>query len=229
MKDYIKKYFKIWWIPIVSFLIPFSIFITGSLFESDFIVDISLWVFIINIVGTVISGIVQIWIKKWYLMIPQILITAFLLFFVSFIFVFSPPDYYGANKEMPTDIEISEPLEREPTKEDFENSDLIISALFQPGIYSFYTDYKPKEPGYFYIKAFEVTSNERLSQERMDENSRITVTDLTKEFYEGEFTIYEGSWGDKYAGRIELWFKPSNKEEEYKVAEKNYIVEGWMR
>ncbi|MCC8358919.1 hypothetical protein [Salinimicrobium sediminilitoris] len=106
---------------------------------------------------------------------------------------------------------------------------MIISALFQPGIYSYYTDHKPKEPGYFYIKAFEVTSNDRLSQEQMDDNSKITVTDLDKEFYEGEFTIYEGSWGDKYAGRIELWFSPTTSNKDYRVTQRNYIIEGWMR
>ncbi len=205
------------------------IFIFGSLLESDFIVDLSLWTFLINIIGTVMSGIVQIWIKKWHLIIPQILITGFIIFFVLFKFIFSPPDYYGANKTIPTDIEISDPLDREPDKEDFEDSDLIIAGLFQPGIYSYYTAYKPKEAGYFYIKAFEVTTNDRLSKGRMEESSKIIVTDLNQEFYEGEFTIYEGSWGDKYAGRIELWFKPSKTKKDYKVAKRNYIVEGWMR
>ena len=46
--------------------------------------------------------------------------------------------------------------------------------------------------------------------------------------YSAEFTIYEGSWGDKYGARIELWFKPDNGKE-FKVNQKNYIVEGWMR
>lgn len=41
--------------------------------------------------------------------------------------------------------------------------------------------------------------------------------------------IYEGSWGDKYGARIELWFEPLNGSKDYKITERNYIVEGWMR
>jgi hypothetical protein len=46
-------------------------------------------------------------------------------------------------------------------------------------------------------------------------------------------TIFElvggiGSWGDKYGARIELWFEPLNGNN-YKITERNYIVEGWMR
>jgi len=85
------------------------------------------------------------------------------------------------------------------------------------------------ESGYFYIKAFELTSNDRLSGDRMKERSKIKVKTLGKEQYEGEFTIYEGSWGDKYGSRIELWFQPSKGKNEYKITERNYIVEGWMR
>ena len=229
MKDFLLKYFKIWWIPILTFGFPFLIFILGNLFESDIIINISLWIFLVNIIGILISGIVQIRNKKWYFIIPQILITGFLLFFVTFIFVFSPPDYYGANKEIPGNIEITKPLDREPKKEDFQNSHFLIASLFQPGIYRYYTDYKPKESGYYFIKAYEITSNDRLSEERMEQNSKVETENLKKDFYEGEFTIYEGSFGDEYAGRIELWFKPSNNKDEFKIAERNYIIEGWMR
>ena len=143
--------------------------------------------------------------------------------------MYSPPDYYGANKKIPENIEINEPVSDKPTKEQYDKYDLILGHSFQPGIYSYYTDYQPKESGYFYIKAFELTSNDRLSGDRMRERSKIKVENLGKEKYEGEFTIYEGSWGDKYGSRIELWFHPLNGKDEYKITERNYIVEGWMR
>jgi len=106
---------------------------------------------------------------------------------------------------------------------------LILGHSAQPGIYIYYTDYQPKENGYFYIKAFEITSNDRLSADRIKERSKIIVENLEKDEYQGEFTIYEGSWGDKYGSRIELWFQPSNGKDEYKITERNFIVEGWMR
>ena len=157
------------------------------------------------------------------------MISGFLFVFVSIIFIFSPPDYYGANKVIPKNIEIYEPMETEPTEKEFENFDLVLVSDFQPGIYTYFTDYKPTEIGGFYIKAFEITSNDHLSAERMKVRSKVKVENLVSKLYSGEFTIYEGSWGDKYGAKIELWFEPSNGNEDYKITERNYVVEGWMR
>ena len=143
IKNTIFKYFKVWWIPIVSYIIPFFIFLLGEGLKSDNIIDISLIIFFINILGNIISAIVQIFIKKWYYLIPQILISGLLFVFVSIIFTFSPPDYYGANKKIPENIEIYEPIESEPTEKELENFDLILASSFQPGIYNYYTDFKP--------------------------------------------------------------------------------------
>ena len=83
--------------------------------------------------------------------------------------------------------------------------------------------------GNFYIKAFEVTSNDHLSADRMKIKSKVNVENLESKLYSGEIMIYEGSWGDKYGARIELWFEPLNGSKDYKITERNYIVEGWMR
>ncbi|MBS7788309.1 hypothetical protein KIH23_13455 [Flavobacterium sp. CYK-55] len=107
-------------------------------------------------------------------------------------------------------------------------NDFALASISQPGIYNYYTNYKPNQKGMFFIKAYEITSNDRLSGNRMTERSKIVVNDFGKNLYSGEFTIYEGSWGDKYGARIELWYKPQNGKE-YKLIQKNYIVEGWMR
>ena len=229
IKNTFFKYFKIWWFPIVSYIIPFIIFLLGEGLQSDDIIDISLIIFFINILGNLISAIVQIFIKKWYFLIPQILISGFLFVFVSIIFTFSPPDYYGANKEIPENLEIYEPIETKPTESELEDYDLILASSFQPGIYNYYTDFQPTEIGSFYIKAFEVTSNDHLSADRMKIRSKVKVENLEPKLYLGEFSIYEGSWGDKYGARIELWFEPLNGKKDYKIAERNYVVEGWMR
>ena len=207
-KNIFLNYFKIWWVPIVSYLVPFFMFLFGEASKSDKIIDISLIVFFVNILGNLISAIVQIFIKKWYYLIPQILISGFLFVFVSIIFTFSPPDYYGANKVIPENIEIYEPIETEPTEKELEKFDLVLASSFQPGIYNYFTDYKTTENGDFYIKAFELTSNDHLSAERMKIRSKVKVENLEPKLYLGEFTIYEGSWGDKYGARIELWFEP---------------------
>ncbi|UOK42224.1 MULTISPECIES: hypothetical protein [Flavobacterium] len=224
----IKKYFTAWWIPIISYLLPLLIYVLGTILKSDDVIDFSLIVFYINILGNLISSIVQIVIKKWYFSVLQILISGFLFFYVSLIFTFSPPDYYGVNKTIPKNIKIESPIGREINENDLLTNDLKIASISQPGIYNFYTNYQPKEKGTLYIKAYEITSNDRLSEERMTEQSKVSVENQTEKLYSGEFTIYEGSWDDKYGARIELWFKPKNGNE-YKITEKNYIVEGWMR
>ncbi|MBL4592214.1 MAG: hypothetical protein JKX68_00185 [Flavobacteriales bacterium] len=229
VKNTIYKYFKVWWIPIASYLISFGVFLLGSALKNDSIIDLSLIIFFVNILGNLISAIVQIIIKKWYYLIPQILISAFLFFYVIIIFTFSPPDYYGANKKIPKNLEIYEPIETELTETELEKFDLVLGAYSQPGIYNYFTDYKTTELGSFYIKAFEVTSNDRLSEERMKVRSKIKVINIDQKFYKGEFTIYEGSWGDKYGARIELWFEPLNGNKDFKITERNYVVEGWMR
>lgn len=225
---FIKKYFLIWWIPIISYLIPYIVFQVGLLLKKDDIVDFSLILFYINILGNIASSIVQIVIKKWYLLFPQIISSAFLLFSVSVYFVFSPPDFYGANKIIPKNVKFEFPAEKELTEKDLKQNDFRLAEISQPGIYSFYTNYQPKEAGYFYIKAFEITSNERLSEERINESSKIVVEKPSAKIYKGEFTIYEGSWGDQYGARIEIWYHHDNSSE-YKIKQNNYIIEGWMR
>lgn len=229
LKIIIKQYFRIWWIPILCYLIPFTIFVIGNVLKSDDIIDLSLLIFFLNILGNLISSIIQVVIRKWYFLIPQIGISIFLYYCVSIYFTFSPPDYYGAHKTIPENIEIAKPIEKEPTKSELEKYDLILSSSFQPGIYNYYTAKKPTELGNFYIKAFEINSNDKLSEERIKISSKIKVENIESKIYSGEFTIYEGSWGDKYAARIELWFEPSNKNKDYKIAERNYLIEGWMR
>lgn len=225
---YLKKYFLVWWISIIAYLIPYTIFELGMLLKKDNVVDLSLAIFYLNVLGNIISAVVQIVIKKWYLLFPQIIVSAFLFFSVSMYFTFSPPDFYGAYKTIPKNIKFEIPVDRELTEKDLKQNDFRLAEIWQPGIYHFYTNHQPKVGGYFYIKAFEITSNDRLSAERINERSKIIVEKPKAQMYSGDFTIYEGSWGDKYGARIELWYKPNN-DKEYKVNQKNYIVEGWMR
>ena len=39
----------------------------------------------------------------------------------------------------------------------------------------------------------------------------------------------EGDWGKPYGARFEVWFKADNENEEIKLLEKNFVIEGWMR
>lgn len=229
VKNIIVQYFEIWWIQILSYIVPFLIYLLGTVLKSDFVINVSVFVFYINIFGNIISSIVQIVIGKWFFIIPQIGISYALFLFVAILFTFSPPDYYGAHKTIPNNIQIAKPLDSIPIHAELIKHKLILSCSSQPGIYNYYTNVKPSELGTFYIKAYEITSNDKLSEERIKSSSKVKVENLEPKIYSGEFTIYEGSWGDKYGARIELWFETSNKKKDYKIAQRNYIVEGWMR
>jgi len=228
ISQHIKKHFTIWWIPIITNFLAIGIFFIGVLFRRDWIINLSLIVFFMNIIGTIISSIIQIVKDKWYFIIPQLGLVTLLFFYVALVFTYSPPDYYGVHKKIPENIHFSSPLDSIPSKEEFELHDLVLINNFQPGLYIYHTDHIPIEYGYFYIKAFEVNSNDRLSSERMTVESKIIVDNFDEKYREGAFTIYEGDWGDKYGSKIELWYQPFNGEE-YLVQERNFIIEGWQR
>ncbi len=195
----------------------------------DSLIELALLTFYINIFGTIISAHFLFINGKWYFIILQFLVTGFLFFWVSIVFTFSPPDFYGAHKEIPPDIDISEPLDSVPKFWDLGKTELFITHGSQPGIYNYHVNYQGQKTGILYIKAFEITSNDRLSGTRIKHRSTTHLDSGSAEPHSGEFTIYEGDWDDKYAARIEVWFESTDKLTEYKIIEKNYIVEGWMR
>lgn len=98
------------------------------------------------------------------------------------------------------------------------------------GIYKYGVWYDAPEKGHLYIRVYEYTKNQELSKNRLREKSRSYVSpQAALEFYIGEFTVYEGDWGEYYAVRVELWFDPVSSNRDFKVLENNYIIQGWMR
>jgi hypothetical protein len=104
---------------------------------------------------------------------------------------------------------------------------------FQPGIYNAESWVNPGKPGTVYLRAYEVTRKARLSAGRLYEssNERIGWSQNPEElsFYNTQITIYEGDWGQPYAARFELWFKPESGAGERKLLERNFKIEGWQR
>ena len=97
--------------------------------------------------------------------------------------------------------------------------------------YEFYIWHKPTETGTIYIKAFELTQNLQLSEEKLTERTQNTITDPSNEFrfYKGSSFIYEGTFANFYPTRFELWFKSEISGEENKLTEKSYLIDGWDR
>lgn len=103
----------------------------------------------------------------------------------------------------------------------------------QPGMYGVLYSLNPGEPGYVYLKAFEVTQGTPLSVVRLEANSKTRMTwssDPAERFgAKAGFTIYEGDWGKPYAARFEVWFNPDSGKTDRKLAERVFKIEGWQR
>lgn len=148
-------------------------------------------------------------------------------------------DHFADSLTIPTDIDIEYPMDLDFDKnrpdsmlnlKPVENNFVLYNS-FQPGLFEFDLWYAPKTTGTVYLKAYEITQNTRLSVDRLKNQSSIQVfpgdtLQLIKT--EHHFTIYEGDWGKPYAARFEVWFEDIEGNN-FKITEKNYIIEGWMR
>ena len=103
----------------------------------------------------------------------------------------------------------------------------------QPGLFQFDAWIGKLDSGTLYFKAFEITQNTPLSEERLVTNSALPVCNTSDSIRlfssKHTFTIYEGDWGEPYAARFELWYKPLSGSPEQKLLSKNYLIEGWQR
>ncbi len=108
-----------------------------------------------------------------------------------------------------------------------------LTKSFQGGLYNARIRCNPGTPGRVYLKAFEITRNERLSKDELKKATNEWVgwsDDPAEQFLsETHFTIYEGDWGQYYGARFEVWFEPDDHSGERKLLERNFKIEGWMR
>lgn len=104
---------------------------------------------------------------------------------------------------------------------------------FQKGLFDIYAWANPGEPGYLYLKAFDVKKGTRLSELRLMSRSKEYTgwSNNPKDlfYYNTHVTIYEGDWSHKYDARFELWFHPEDGSPERKLAEKTLKICGWQR
>jgi hypothetical protein len=108
-----------------------------------------------------------------------------------------------------------------------------LTKSFQGGLYNARIRCNPGAPGRVYLKAFEITHDDRLSEDPLATATNEWVgwsDDPAEQFLsETHFTIYEGDWGQYYGARFEVWFEPDDHSGERKLLERNFKIEGWMR
>ncbi len=170
-------------------------------------------------------------------MLKKILLSIFIIICVFICFaaiilhrLFDSYDDFAKDLTIPEGVEYLEPLATQPQNADNKQGFILYNGV-QPGVYRYELNFIPSEQGYIYFQAYEVTTNQQLSASRLKKRSQteITNTSTSQEKYAGEFSIYEGNWGEYYLARFEVWFAPLDGGNERKLFEEIYKVEGWQR
>ncbi len=151
-------------------------------------------------------------------------------------------DTFADKLEIPDNVELNYPIDLdvgEGKRTYIEELDSLgdksfqLYNSFQGGLYEYDLWLNTMDSGTVYLRAFEITNNTELSESRLKERSSIRIFDTGGQVYrfgtDSHFTIYEGDWEQFYGARFEVWFEPDNGDEEYKILEKNYVIQGWMR
>jgi hypothetical protein len=247
MRWFFKSFFDKWWVPLVCFIVTATIHVVSGFTLSWTVHWISSYVFAVAWIGLLASAIYEGLHKRWIAAsitaciflgtIPAYSYLSMALFFIEQF----ERDPFADDLKIPIGIQIYDPANVDfdgnrsdsipnviRTKTDFE-----IYNSFQPGLFEF-DFWTPKiDSGKIYLKAFEVTQNYPLSQDRLEKASSLNVYNSSENVVEfrgkGVITIYEGDWGKSYAARFEVWFRPNNDGPEKKLIEKIYKIEGWQR
>ena len=99
-------------------------------------------------------------------------------------------------------------------------------GVYQTSIWS-----NPGEQGYLFLKAFEITTGQQLSQKSLDQTSKEIIgwSENPSELFLSNtvFTIDEGDWGQDYAARFEVWFSPKSGGLDRKLFEENFVIQGF--
>lgn len=251
MKNIIEKYIlSKWWVSILLLFLAAFIFVSSlGKTNQEFSKTID-YILIATAILTVISAIWQFIKGSNAVGITQIVVLMLTFFCVSFIVSFtmmfgSSTDIFACGLELPKDVELNYPIDLDTADradeiildadkmDDFIGAEFQLYSSFQPGLYEYDLWLKSKIDGTVYLKAFEITQNIQLSNSSLRDRSTLEVeatNDKVKKFdLKRHFTIYEGDFGQPYGARFEVWFIQSDGKREFKILEKNYVIEGWMR
>lgn len=234
----------------MALLCPVAFF---SIWEYN--IDFILTCVVLSIALLIIAAFVVAIIKKQYRNAGRIVGIGVLLIIYTFIVsLFAGMgegafDNFGRRHPIPQDMEYYEPFVSRNSNDLSQQDSITISRGIllkgQLGMYSYMASVPAiPETGEIYLKLYETTSNLPLSEVNVKYNSTIPVepsdTAVIYQMKDDEpidfahndkqyFTIKEGSWGDYYAARVELWYQPVSLEEPQLLKTAIYKIEGWSR
>ena len=220
----------------------FAITFIGLQIPNEIAFNISLGIFYTSFLFSLVFAIIRLFRKdhlKGTLQIAGTLIIGGVSFlFLSLLLFLYPFDFFADNLSVPKNMEFDKPIplyQNDTVKsEKVDNADFILYDYMQSGIYKYDLYLNQIEKGKVYLKVYEITTNQILSEEDIESRSLIDVYNPTSELKKFElkddFTVYEGNWDQFYGSRIEVWFRPNSKNSsERKIMTKKYIIQGWQR
>lgn len=238
MKETILKY---WWVQVVILAVLETLNICVGQ-TRIFWNDLTFVLCALTFLTIIISWVYLLRNREWWQFIvsflTSVIISAAFLMITWFQAMFYPHnDPFGEKHPIPEGLECSIPFEYgESAAAHIDSLDtgsyLQIWNDFQGGMYKYDFYYGTIPAGEIYLKCYEVTGNIPLSVDRIPQESRVPVEEssiFTQMVSKQSFTIFEGDWKDYYAARIEVWHKDAQTQQERKLCEKVYRVEGWMR
>jgi hypothetical protein len=246
MNNLLKIYKEKWFVPVLFAGILGIIGLLTISIQNEIALYLSLGIPFFALLASGVSGTLRIIKTNYKTGILQLFLTGLIgfigLYIVSFYLMFYPYDYYADSLKIPENIKInipkgetfgySETSEPEPVHIP-KDKDFELYNSFQPGLYNYTIWLSKIDTGKIFLKVYEITKNDRLSENRLTKRSEIIVGNSTESLkkYETDdlFTIYEGDWGKPYSARFEVWYKKNDSNKEVKLLEKNYKIEGWQR
>lgn len=235
-----NQLYEKWYRPLILMFIGFIVAFFVLSIRREIALNISIVLLIISPIIPLVFGIISL-ARKDYLRgaLQTVLAIVFgfaTIGFFSFTLLFYPSDFFAEGIEIPQNIKFEKPIDlngENPVPSITEQNIVLVDDL-QPGIYRYDIYLKNIEKGSVYLKIYESTQNQLLSEKEIQKNSKIEIEkpsqELKKFSLKNHFTVYEGDWGQFYGSRVEVWFVTSNKtQKERKLFEKNYIIQGWQR
>lgn len=198
--------------------------------------------FLILLAVLLVAWVVALWRKRFVLVFLGIPATVLVSAIISLPYAMihaigtaGEGDDFGKRHPIPSDLSYYEPEDSmQLSRVDSLDSStwLCVRGGSQGGIYH-YVYYSPPLPdGYLYLKCFEATENIPLSEDRVFLRSKNPVkghSNFGLVGGQGYFMIYEGSFGDYYAVRVEVWFHDDSTGEDRLLNQKIYKMDGWQR
>ncbi len=159
---------------------------------------------------------------------------SFFLFLGIFFLFFLPRDLLFSNVGIDPNITHKTPINNLP-KEKLDSLKSTIDDLpyFELtgslGSYTALFNQNIPKKGSIYLKIYDAVGNIELAPARIPKGTKKWVKTPGQQFLQIPFTQYDGAFLCFFIARIELWLNPIDAENDIKLAEQNFKVDGWIR